>query len=185
MSHNRSEEITEERAEKILESLDKAFEWLVVLLTVLIAIIFQFLTWGIDPKQGTAFITRIMVTLVIPLTVSIMGWLWQAITLNRERKIFLKLFSWSSLSIVFLYYLELFAVLVMLGAIPEFPQNRDILIAIVLLFVAFFPHSQILKTYRAATLNLHFWEKGRFHIWTPHLAGVVIVGLSLLIPYYF
>jgi len=73
MSHNRSEEMTEKRAEKILESLDKAFEWLVLLLTILIAIIFQFLTWGIDPEQGTAFITRIMVTLVVPLTISIVG----------------------------------------------------------------------------------------------------------------
>ena len=183
MSHNRSEEITEERAEKILESLDNAFEWLVLLLTVLIAIIFQFLTWGIDPKQGTAFITRIMVTLVVPLTISIVGWLWQAITLDRERKIFMKLFSWSSLSIVFLYYLELFAVLVMLGAIPEFPQNRDILIIIVLLFVALFPHKQILNTYRAVTIRLHFWERGRY-VWSPHLAGVFIVGISLLIPYF-
>jgi len=169
--------------EVTLTSIDKAFEWFVLLLTVLVAIIFQFLTWIADPQNNLRSIAGFMFSLVMPLMLSIIGWLWQLVTLRRERKIFLRLLSWSILSIVFLYYIELFFSLVILGLFKEFSIIATIVVLTVASLGGLFPYKQILNTYRALTINNRFWERHVLAIWSPFFSGIFVAGLFILLPF--
>jgi len=167
--------------------IDKAFEWFILLLTVLVAIIFQFLTWITSPVSSLELIAKFMFSLIAPLMLSIIGWLWQLITLRNQLKIALRLFSWSVLSIVFVYYMELFFAMVALGLFNKYKESAAIATIVVLVVAlvvgGLFPHTRILTTYKTLTTGNEFWRRRPLQIWAPYLVGMGATALFILLPF--
>jgi uncharacterized integral membrane protein len=172
-------------SEPTVESINKAFEWLVLVLTVLLSVIFQVLTWILKPETNYKLTAQLMFSLTMPLIVSIITWFGQLITSKTRRQIFLRLLSWGILAIVLSYYIMMFLVLVVLGMTKEF----SILVAVPLLVgsivVALFPSRKILSTYKTATADNEFWKRREAAIWSPYLMGISIAGILILVPFLF
>jgi hypothetical protein len=163
-----------------VESVDKAFEWLVLVQTVLISIIFQVLTWITKPEINYKVIAQLMFSLTMPLVVLIITWFGQLIT----SKIFLRLFSWGMLAMVFSYYTLLFFVLVFLGITTEFSLVVIGSFIVVSAVVVFFPSKRILRIYRtAAAPDNKFWKKHADIIW--YIMGLIIASILILVPFLF
>lgn len=174
-------EVSEQQIETS-RSIDKAFEWFVLLLTILVGILFQFLTWITQPQAQLQFIGMYMLSLVAPLVVSVLAWLAQLITLHIGRKIFLRLFSWSISSIVFFYYIQLFVTLVAFSSIKDYLTVAVITLMTGAVFAILFPYRQIVDRYRSATINDGFWNKPKWYISIPYLGGAIIAAFLVLIP---
>jgi hypothetical protein len=168
--------------EEAFPPIDKAFEWFILLLTVLVGIIFQFLTWITGPHEALRLVAKFMFSLLAPLMLSIIAWLWQFITLNIERRIFLRLFAWSILSIIFICYVQLFMVLVIFGLVKEAWTIATIAVLIVSLSTTLFPYKQIVNSYKATTANSVFWERGVIYVLRPYIAGAFAAALLIVLP---
>jgi len=174
-----------EEERETLEHLDQAFQWLVLLLSLLVAAFFEFLTWVGDPEKELFLIAKFMSSLLLPLTFSILFWFWQVLTLNRERKMSLRLLAWGSSSIVFMYYCLVLLIISTLGLTAVSPQLVAVL---VLLFVGVFswiPYWRIIILYRAVTLDLRFWERSILLIWSPFIVGIFTAAILILAPLLF
>jgi len=172
-------------SEPTVESINKAFEWLVLVQTVLLSVIFQVLIWIMKPETNYKLTAQLMFSLTMPLIVSIITWFGQLITSKTRRQIVLRLLSWSILAMVFSYYIMMFFVLVVLGITREF----SIVVAGSLLagslVVAFFPSKRILSTYKTATADNEFWKRRAVAIWSPYIMGTSIAGILILVPFLF
>lgn len=134
------------------------------------------------PHEALRLVAKFMFSLLAPLMLSIIAWLWQFITLNIERRIFLRLFAWSILSIIFIYYVQLFMVLVIFGLIKEAWTIATIAVLIVSLSTTLFPYKQILNSYKATTTNSVFWERGVLYVLRPYIAGAFAAALLIVLP---
>lgn len=172
----------EEEARDTLRRLDHAFALLVTLLVFLIAPILGFFMWIADPQKDMFLMSKLLASLVLPLFFSLIVWVWQSITLNREQKMRLRLIAWSSSFVVFMHFVIVLSIIMMLRIIATFPQLATIVLLVIILGFGWFPYKQILTRYRAVTLNLHFWERGMFFIWIPFIAGIFVAAILILIP---
>lgn len=175
----------EEEERETLEHLDQAFQWLVLLLSLLVAAFFEFLTWIGDPEKELFLITKFMSSLLLPLTFSILFWFWQVLTLNRERKMSLRLLAWGSSSIVFMYYCLVLLIISTLGLTAISPQLVAVLVLVFVGVFSWIPYWRIIILYRAVTLDLRFWERGVLFIWSPFIAGIFTAAILILAPLLF
>jgi hypothetical protein len=116
----------------------------------------------------------------------VLFWCWTAVTATEEMKIRLKLIAWSMLSFMFMYYVEIFSVLVLLKVIADFPTFSAFVLMGIVTLVSYFPYRRIMLRYRAATLSLPLWDKGNFMIYSSYLVGVflpfgLVMGSLLLL----
>jgi hypothetical protein len=83
-----------------LEEIDEAFNWLVLIASTLVGILFQnpllftspsYTPFRVSPKEPTIALIRV---LLIPLIILILAWLGSRLIQYRGMKIFLKCFSW-------------------------------------------------------------------------------------------
>jgi hypothetical protein len=76
-----------------------------------------------------------MASITIPPVVTIISWLYQIILPNNERKMFLRLFSWTLAVFAYIYYITMFVICILLSAAEKIPPpvGADILVLAVVL----------------------------------------------------
>lgn len=158
----------------MLSSLDKMFERWTALLAFLIAIILGILSLMNKTPSDFWILMKVMASLGIPYIVMLLFWFWNAFTPTEEMKIRLKLTAWSMLSFIFMYYIEVFAILVLLRLISNFPTLSAYILMGIITLANYFPYKQIMLKYRAATLILPFWSKGKLTINSPYVIGIFL-----------
>lgn len=180
------------REEHIIKSLDSAFEWLALLYSILLGLIFQFLTWVGKQPTPTDFgdlpiITKTMASLTLPLLISIIAWFYQKTNFVEERKMFWRLFSWNLSMIIYIYYIIFFAVCVYLGSINKIsPVLGGIGLAIAVLIISnVLSFTTIYRSYRGATMNLNFWQRSMFYIESPAIISTIVGFALILLPFVF
>ena len=104
-----------------MEEIDEAFNWLVLILSTLVGVLFQnpllftspsYTPFRVVPTEPTIALIRV---LLVPLIVLILGWLGSRLIQNKGARIFLKCFSWL-LALFFLVVEFHFLVGAVLGA---------------------------------------------------------------------
>jgi hypothetical protein len=165
-------------------SLDKAFEWFVVLMSVLIGVLFAFLTWITKPETNLALTAKFMFSMTAPFILTICTWLWNLLTLSKERQIFLRIWSWSTISMIFAYYIMLFSTFVVLGISGQQALTAVLAILVGSAFVAFFPSRRIARAYNAAIPENDFWKR-RYAVAGAYLLGASLAGILILMPFVF
>jgi hypothetical protein len=185
--HNEKKQEQGPRLVEIGRSIDKAFEWFVLLLSVLIGVLFAFLTWITKPEANLDITTKFMCSLTAPLVLTICTWLWSLLTLSEERQIRLRLFSWNSISMIFAYYIMLFSTFVTLGVSPG-PFGLAAAAAVVILIsgvvVVLFPSKRIIGAYKAVTPENNLWKNKRAVALT-YVLGAGLTGILILLPFVF
>jgi len=170
-----------------LHTMDRAFEIMVVLLTIFQASLLQYLIWLTDPKTERLIATRFVASLTIPLLICVGVWFYKSFVFTRTKRIVLCLVAFSMLGSILYYFIILFSIIVMLDLIASFPQIGAIMM-LVLVYIApsAFPYKKIQAKYRAANLDLDFWEKGRLYRSLPFVIGTALADvpilLSLIVP---
>jgi hypothetical protein len=156
-----------------IKNLDNAFQWLILLLSILIGVMFQFLTW-IGGTTNVHDITKIMVSITIPLFITILSWVYQLILSNIERKMILRLFSWTLANLVLMYYMMLFAICILVGE-AEIPSSVGVvmLVLVVVLGTTIIPQGIITIKYKNYSLNLRIWQRGIFQL------GIILLGFAI------
>lgn len=158
----------------MMSSLDKMFEILTALLTFLVATILGTLYWMAKTPNDFLILLRLTASLVIPYMVMVLFWFWNMFTLTGEMKIRLKLIAWSMLSFIFMYYVEIFSILILLRLISNFPTLSAYLLMGIITLASYFPYRGVMLRYRATTLNLPFWSRGELTINLPYVLGIVL-----------
>ena len=183
--HNEKKREQGPRLVEIGRSIDKAFEWFVLLLSVLIGVLFAFLTWITKPEANLDITAKFMFSLTAPLVLTICTWLWNLLTLNEERQIFLRLFSWNSISMIFAYYIMLFSTFVILGVSPkQFVFAAAVVILISSAVVGFFPSKRITEAYKAVIPENNLWKKKNAFV-LAYVLGAGLAGILILVPFVF
>jgi hypothetical protein len=172
----------ERRLAEIAMSIDKAFEWLVLLMTVLLGILFTFLTWVTKPEMNLDVTAKFMFSLTMPLILAICTWLWHLMTLSEGRKISLRLSSWGILSMVFAYYVMLFFTFVAFGVTRQFTLIAAVALSSGSAIVSLFPSKRILRAYRAMTPGNEFWNRWHAPV-GAYLFGVCFAAILILMPF--
>lgn len=175
------------RSGQIVDSLDSAFEWLVIILTVLLGILFQFLTWISKPPDGQSMgdlktITKLMTSLTIPLVVCTITWLYQKISSTDERRMWIRLFAWNGLIQVYVYYMCLFIVSSLLSSIPSLGPLVTATLIVISIYVVSdsISSTTVLTKYKGATLDNGFWNKGKVRTNLPQILGVAVNLILIL-----
>jgi hypothetical protein len=169
-------------------SLERAFQTMVVLLGIFQATLFQYLITIIDIQTERATATKFMASLTIPLLICIGVWFYKSFVFTKKWKIVCCLFAYSMLDGILAYFVILFTIIVLLDLVAKFPQVGAILLTMIVLAVAtYFPHRKIFLKYRALTIDLEFWEKGKIYTNLPYLLGIAstmtLIILLLIIPF--
>jgi len=162
-----------------IKDLDNMFGILTGLMTFLVAAILGILFWMTRSTNDFYISLRFTASLVIPYIMMILIWFWQYFQVEEE-KIRFKLTSWSILSFLFMYYIELFSILILLRMISNYPTLSALILIGIITLTGYFPYRKIMLMYRAATLNLHFWEKNKLVIDSPYIIGVIITFVIIL-----
>jgi len=176
------EQTQERRLAEIATSIDKAFEWLVLLMTVLIGILFTFLTWVTKPEISLDLTAKFMFSLTMPLVVAISIWLWHLMTLSEGLRISLCLSSWGILSMVFSYYIMLFFTFVAFGVTLQFTLMAAAALLSGSTIVTLFPSKRILRAYRAMTPENEFWNRQHAPV-RAYLLGAFLAAILILTPF--
>lgn len=171
---------------EMLSSLDKMFEILTALLTFMVAVILGILLWMTKTSSDFWILSRFTASLVIPYLVMVLFWFWSVLASTQEMKIRIKLIAWSMLSFIFMYYVEMFSILVLLRLIANFPTLSAFILMGIITLASYFPYRKVMLRYRAATLNLPFWSRGNLMINFPYFIGIflafgLIMGALLLL----
>jgi len=169
---------------KIGKSLDKAFEWFVLLMSVLIGVLFAFLTWITKPESNLDLTSKFLFSLTAPLVLAICTWLWGLMTLRKDQEIFLRLSSWGIVSMVFAYYIMLFTTFVVLGISRQFEFAAAVVLLVGSAIVGLFPLKRITGAYKAATPENDFWNR-KYAFAMAYVLGAAIAGFLILIPFVF
>lgn len=95
--------------EKSVPAINKAFEWIILLMTVILAVIIQFINWFTTPTPPVvlpvlvSLASRFILSLVLPLIFAIGLWLWQLLSQSNEKRIVLAFSSWGVIIVIFSY----------------------------------------------------------------------------------
>jgi len=163
------------------ESIVKAFEWLIMLQTILIAIIFEFLSRANSADFPS--VAKVMASMTIPLIFSVVSWFWHYLTPTKEREIYFCLFSWGILSMVFVYYIMAFLLLTFI-VISEIDWAIGIALIVTLALVAIFPSGRIGKIYREEAEKSTHWEnKLKLRITLPYTIGMALAAILIILPF--
>lgn len=173
-----------------LESVEKAFDWLVLLVTILNGVIFAYWKWLTSQSTITldvlTFTARLMFSLIVPLVVLLFPVLWQNLTSNVEHKIALRMFSWGALIFIFAYYVLLFLSLELVsltrGFVVAYVISSVGSIVVIVLFQ--FPFRKIVALYKESTPNSKYWKKREIVTWVPYIVGLVLTGLIILLSFF-
>lgn len=165
-----------------LPSMDKAFEWLVLFLTVLFGVIFQFLTWVLKPESLLGFTAKLMLSMTMPLILLLFAWFYRLLTLDEEHRISLGLFSWGSVSMVLSCYVMLFLTLAITAIFNKFAVTAIIALLGGTIAISLVPSKRIFTIYKASTLDNRYWEQRGWKIAFPYIIGVCLTGLLILLP---
>jgi hypothetical protein len=172
------------RLVEIGTSIDKAFEWFVLLMSVLIGILFGFLTWVTKPEANLNLTAKFMFSMTAPLVLAICTWLWYLLTLSKERQIYLRLCSWSIISMIFAYYIMLFSTFVVLGITGQFGLTAAAALLSGSVIAGLFPLKRIARAYKAMTPENEFWNR-KYAPVAAYLWGVSLGGVLVLLPFVF
>lgn len=187
---SRDEEL---RAKEILSSYDHAFEWLLFLLSILVAILFQFLTWIAeqpilvpDDQGDLPQVTELIASFSVPLIFAIMSWFLKIIALGEEKKMFRRLFAWSISYCILIYYMIVLIILLSLMQIPKAPFAWALVMIIMIHLLTssrVFPIGRIAETYKATTIFSCYWSRP-YGIAKPYALGIASFSVIFLISIY-
>jgi len=167
---------------EMLQSLDRAFELMITLLSISGAALLSYLLWLTKPATERVIGTRFIASIAIPLLICILIWFWRPFIYSKTKKLFCCLIAFSMLGNILFYYATLFTIIVLLDLIASFPQVAVIILLIVVYSIpSFFPYRRIMNQYRTLTLNLDFWQKGRLYSMLPFLTGAILADVPILL----
>lgn len=171
--------------EEEVDRLDKAFEWVVLFLTLSYATVFQFLTWFLKFEYLTSLFWAIR-ALFIPLVIIVFLWLGKIVSVGLQKMFFRKVaWSWGMFQLGLCVWVTI--ILATMGTSgkgspfePLFPRIALVLNCIFVPLLTFVLYRGIMKMYETATSDSIFWKSKRWNYGAT--VGVVLsIVLFLLL----
>ena len=165
-----------------VESIEKSFDWLVLLATVLSGVILAFWMWLSPVSILTVnFTAQLMSSLTFPLIILLFPVFWQHISVKKN--IIYQLFSWGALIFLLTYDVLLFVTLeaVILTRNPLFTLVFGISGYMIFFGLLQIPFKQVMARYKESDPENKYWKKGTVKIWIPYILGILIIGLIVVI----
>lgn len=163
-----------------VERLDKAFEWLVLFLTLMFATFFQWiaLVWQKEISEQPDFLTPLVFAIrlfLIPIILTVISWLGKIIIQEQNRKMFFRKFAWIWGMLQLWWYIFLTSILVTLE-MPSESTSIAMAIAIIgMLPLSIIFYRRIMNLYKTGLSDIPFWKSRWWDYGTTLIAMVSIV----------
>lgn len=163
-----------------VERLDKAFEWLVLFLTLAFATFFQWiaLVWQKEISELPNFITPLIFTIrlfFIPIIIIVISWFGKIVIQEQSRKMFCRKFAWIWGMSQLWWYIFLTSILVTLE-MPIESTSIAMLIAIFgMLPLSYIIYRRIMNLYRMQMSKTPFWRSKWWNYGTTLMTVISIV----------
>jgi len=147
---------------QIIENADKSFDLTIILLGILQATLFQFLTWGLDPKTELYKSIAFTITFIAPFLVSLGLWIRTRLENDiNQNTIRYRILAWAVLNADYVFSMYIFVTFFWLKLINVLPLLlwTTILIISILVVNVIIPFNRIINMYKTATQNYELWEK--------------------------
>lgn len=169
-----------------VDRLDKAFEWVVLFLTLSYATVFQLLSWFLRQEYVTNLFFAIR-AMFIPLVIIVFLWLGKFVSVGLREMFFRKLaWSWGMFQLGLCVWVTiLLATMDTSGEgspfEPIFPQIALIFSCIFVPLLTYGIYRDIMKIYEKATSTNIFWKSKRWNHGATIVAVLSIVFFLILL----
>lgn len=171
--------------EQEVERLDKAFEWVVLFLTLSYATVFQLLSWFLGLEYATNLIWAIR-ALFIPLVIIVFLWLGKFVSGGLKKMFFRKLaWSWGMFQLGLCVFVTILLVTMDTSGegspfLPIFPRIALILSCIFVPLLTYGIYRGIMKIYEKATSTNIFWKSKRWN-YGATITAVLTIAFFLIL----
>ena len=166
-----------------LVSIDKAFEWLAVLETVLAGVTLGYGAWLTTPEKNLTFMSDTLFVLSFPIALAALLWFFRYLTVGNFRKSVLSMYSWSFLTTIFLVNVIMLLAFVLFGN-----QVNLLLASIAAIFIAeiigaVFPYKKIIEINAESCVENPNINDVRFSLGLFFISGLFASALLIILPY--
>ena len=166
--------------EKEVEKLDKAFEWLVLFLTLAFATFFQWiaLVWQEEISELPNFLAPLVFAIrlfFLPIIIIVISWLGKIIIQEQSKKMFFRKFAWIWGMLQFWWYMFLTSILVTLDMPIESTAIAMVIAIFGMLPLSYIFYRRIMNLYKTGLSDIPFWKSRWWDYGTTLIAIVSII----------
>ena len=172
-------------------SIDKAFEWLLIL-AVLVGIILGYAAWFTTPAKNLAFMSDTLFTLVFPLVLVDLLWFSRYFTVADKTRSVLSMLSWSFLITSFLVDIVFLSAFVFFGLKADYLFISIVAVGVAISIGVSFPYRKIIEESTHLYVNksldhIEYWrqrKKAKSSLTIFFIEGLIIDSLLIILPFY-
>jgi len=163
-----------------VERLDKAFEWLVLFLTLAFATFFQWiaLVWQKEISELPDFLTPLIFAIrmfFIPIIIIVISWFGKIVVQEQNRKMFFTKFAWIWGMSQLWWYMFLTSIIVTFEMPIESSSIAMLLAIFGMLPLSYFFYRRIMNLYKTDLSDILFWKSKWWDYGTTLIAIISIV----------
>jgi hypothetical protein len=168
-----------------VDRLDKAFEWVVLFLTLSYATVFQLLSWFLGQEYGTNLIWTVR-AMFIPLIIIVFLWLGKFVTVEPKSMFYRKLaWSWGMFHLGLCVFVTILLVTMDTSGRgspfePIFPRVVLVSSVVFVPLVTYGVYRDIMKIYEKATSENIFWRSKKWNYGATVVAVLTITFFLIL-----
>jgi hypothetical protein len=170
--------------ESEVEKLDKAFEWLVLFLTVAFTAFFQWMASVWQKKiSETVYLTPLafaMRVFFVPISIIIFSWFGKIVIQEQNKKMLFRKFSWCWGMSQLWGYIFLTSILITLDMSISYTATA-MLVGFLMLPLIYFIYRKIMNLYKTESSEVPFWTSKWWDYGTTLIAMVSIICFWIFI----